>query len=60
MMKEVGRCYRQIFSSEEVGGSWKMIQRKRNLEVCKRFTNEKAGAAADGRAIGGVITRDAQ
>ena len=30
MMKEVDRCYRQIFWSEEVGGLWKMIQRKRS------------------------------
>jgi len=33
MMKEVDRCYRQIFWSEEVGGLWKMIQRKRKLGV---------------------------
>ena len=33
MMKKVDRCYRRIFWSEEVGGLWKMIQRKRNLDV---------------------------
>jgi len=33
MMKEVGRCYRQVFWREEVGGLWKMIERKRNLDV---------------------------
>ena len=32
-MMEVDRRYRQIFWSEEVGGLWKMIQRKRNLGV---------------------------
>jgi len=35
MTKEVGRCYRQIFWNEEVGGLWKMIRRKRNLDVRK-------------------------
>jgi len=64
MTKEVDRCYRQIFWSEEVGGLWKMIQRKRNLGVrwvlCIRFTNEKAGAAADASAVAGVIARDAE
>ena len=64
MEKEVGRCYKQIFWSQEVGGLWKMIQRKRNLDVryiaVNRFTNEKASAAADASAITGVISRDAE
>ena len=63
-MTEVGRCYRQIFWNQEVGGLWKMIQRKRNLDVsrqlCKRFTNEKASAAADASTVAGVIARDAE
>lgn len=38
-----------------------MIQKKKNLEyglheLCKRFTDEEAGAAANGRVIARVFT----